>query len=190
MYDMTILTKLLTFLTLFSQILIIGGVFLWIGKTFSNNDSINKIYTKVTAFIKENILYLAFTVSLVAVASSLIYSELGSFEPCKYCWFQRIFWYPLPVIFSVGIWKNDHSANRYAFPLALIGGIIAIYHYVVQMINTYAGVDVSITPCSLVGMTPSCSQYFFLEFGYITIPMMSVTGFLLLLSGLLVYKSK
>src|SRR3989338_2063143 len=57
---------------------------------------------------------LACLVSLIAVVSSLFYSEIVGFEPCVLCWWQRIFLYPLVVLFGIALWRKDRSVFIYA----------------------------------------------------------------------------
>lgn len=119
-------------------------------------------------------------ISLTATAGSLFFSEIAQFGPCKLCWFQRIFMYPLPILFGVAMYKKDLGIRIYALKLAVIGAVIAAYHYFLQ-IHSILFPNVSLdTPCSTVGYSPSCSEYFVLNYGYITIVMMSLTAFALI----------
>lgn len=125
----------------------------------------------IVEWFKQRALPGAFVVSLIATLGSLFYSEVAGFTPCKLCWFQRIFMYPLPIILGLGLLKKDKKIAKYGLVLSLIGAVIALYHYWLQV----SGVE-SVS-CSLVGYSPSCSNYFFLRFGYITIAMQSLTAF-------------
>jgi len=116
---------------------------------------------------------LAFAVVVMATAGSLFYSEVAGYEPCKLCWFQRIFMYPQVLLLGIALVKKDRSAARYALLLSAIGAVIAGYHYLLQL-----GVAPAL-PCSAVGYSVSCSQRFVMQFGYITIPMMALTAFAL-----------
>ena len=57
--------------------------------------------------------------------------------------------------------------------LSAVGGLIALYHTFIQF-----GAQ-SIIPCSATG--PSCTVVYFLQYGYVTIPTMSLTVFVVLL---------
>ena len=122
-------------------------------------------------WFKKRALKGAFGVSLLATLGSLFYSEIAHLTPCRLCWFQRIFMYPLPIILGIGLLKKEKGVFKYGLALSLIGVVIALYHYWLQV----GGVE-SVT-CGVVGYSPSCSNYFFLRFGYITIAMMSLTAF-------------
>lgn len=126
---------------------------------------------KILKFFSKKAILFAFIISLTATLGSLFYSEVAGYTPCKLCWFQRIFMYPQPILFGLAIWKKDKSIIKYGLTLSIIGGLIALYHYLLQ---------VGVVPngaCGAVGYSVSCSQRFVMEFGYITIPMMSLTAF-------------
>lgn len=160
----------LSFLTLLFNIAIVGVVILFL----LNWSGINKSYwEKFLNLVKKKGLVLAFIVSLTATLGSLFFSEVAGFEPCKLCWFQRIFMYPLPIILGVSLFKGRKDVESYVKPLSLIGLLIAVYHYYIQ-INPQP-----LAPCSTVGFSVSCSARFITHFGYITIPFMSLTAFLI-----------
>jgi disulfide bond formation protein DsbB len=112
---------------------------------------------------------LAWLVAVIATAGSLYYSEVAGFEPCAYCWYQRIAMYPLAVILGVAAWRRDRSIHLYAIPLAAIGGAIAVYHYLVQRFP-----DLSTGSCSA---TAPCSGIWVWELGFVTIPVMAFACF-------------
>ena len=127
----------------------------------------------------------ALVVSIVATSGSLFFSEVLHFEPCKLCWFQRISMYPQVVLFAVALWVREYRAIiRSSAILSGIGAVIAIFHYTLQMSSNPAITDLA--PCSLYG--GSCTEYYILQFGYITIPMMALTAFTLILLLLFLHK--
>jgi disulfide bond formation protein DsbB len=125
------------------------------------------------AAIRRNALYLAWVVSLVAVAGSLYFSEVAGFIPCKLCWFQRIFMYPLAWILGRACYRNDRRQIGYALPLSLAGGSISLYHYAEQKIPSLA----RILPCS-TGVP--CNGVYIDWFGFITIPLLALVAFALI----------
>ena len=125
---------------------------------------------------------LGFIVALTATLGSLYLSEIRGFEPCKLCWFQRVFMYPLPIILGVSLWKKTKDVWQYVLPLSVIGLLIAVYHYYYQVTGS------TLIPCSTVGFSVSCSQRFFTYFGYITIPWMSLSAFALITTAMLLVK--
>ncbi len=116
----------------------------------------------------------AFIVALVATLGSLTYSDILGYEPCKLCWYQRIFMYSLVPLLGMAIWRKDRSFLPYAIMMSIVGGLIAVYHYTVQLGFVPA-------PCSVSGYSVSCAKVFVLRFGYITIPVMAFSAFLLIL---------
>ncbi len=125
---------------------------------------------------------LAFVVALTATSGSLFYSEIAKFTPCLLCWWQRIFMYPQVLLIALGIVKKDKNIADYAMGMSLVGGLIALYHYYIQLGGN------KFIPCSTVGYSIDCSQRFSLEFGYITIPVMALSAFIAIF--LLMWTSK
>ena len=95
--------------------------------------------------LKKNLLQFALMISLTSTLGSLYFSEILKLPPCLLCWYQRIFMYPLVVIFAVGIWKKDKNIPYFALPLSIIGTIIAAYHNLLY----YKIIPESLAPCTL-----------------------------------------
>ena len=132
--------------------------------------------------LEKNALVFAFIVAITATLGSLFYSEVMGYEPCKLCWLQRIFMYPLAVLFGIALVKNDRNIADYSIALGMIGAPIALYHYILQMGNFAAtcGIDSSI-PCTIK---------YSVAYGYITIPMMALTAFILVITLMYLIKRK
>lgn len=126
--------------------------------------------SKIPLFWSKNAYFLAFLVSLVSILGSLIYSLVIGFPPCDLCWYQRIFMYPLAFIFGMAHFKKEHVLVKTAFPLVIIGLIIALYHNIVSIWG------VSPIPCST---DVSCTVRFVYVWGFVSIPLMSFASFLL-----------
>ncbi len=75
---------------------------------------------------RDNRLYLAWVVALVATMGSLYFSEVRHFVPCVLCWFQRICMYPLVIVLGVAAFRADLAGRVYALPLAVIGWLVAL----------------------------------------------------------------
>jgi disulfide bond formation protein DsbB len=119
--------------------------------------------------------WLAWVVALGALLGSLFYSEVIGFNPCHLCWYQRIVWYPLVVVLPIAAIRKDVRISTYTLPVVAIGWLIAAYHYTIQTFPSLdAGACTVDTPCTLRWVW---------EFGFISIPMMSLAG--LTLVGLL-----
>lgn len=133
-------------------------------------------------------LLLMLIVSVVATVGSLFLSEIALWNPCKYCWLQRIFMYPQVIMLSIALWKRDRGIAVYILPLCIIGLLLASYHYYIQMYDIVASPTNPATPCDASG--ESCVKTPFVEFGYITIPLMAWTAFLLNMLGSIVLLKK
>jgi len=129
-------------------------------------------------WIQKNALYLAFFASFAAMAGSLIYSEVVKFPPCALCWYQRILMYPQVFITLVALTKKFGTEVWYYLQaLSILGSIIALYHFIIKMTGF------SPFPCSAFSVEGSsdCVKQIVLEFGYINIPMMALSVFILIL---------
>ncbi len=139
-----------------------------------------------SSFVKalsQNGFMLAFIASLISTLGSLYYSEIRGFEPCKFCWFQRIFMYPQVLLLGLGLYRKDYFIKIYGLILSGVGAIIALNHVILQHTGT------SILPCSAIGQSVSCSKVFVIHLGYITIPAMALTAFVLMFMALLMWKA-
>jgi disulfide bond formation protein DsbB len=79
--------------------------------------------------------------------------------------------YSTLVVSGVAIWKEDDGAVDYLLALTILGGLVALYHVYIQ----YGGSP--LIPCAANGEAAACTQRFVFEYNYITIPLMSLTGF-------------
>ncbi len=122
---------------------------------------------------KKYLLYLAWVQSLVAMFGSLYFSEILKYPPCILCWYQRIVMYPLVILIPVGILRKDKNLPYYVLPLSLIGTLIAVYHNLLY----WNILPESIAPC-VAGV--SCTTKFVEFFGFVTIPFLSLCGFLII----------
>jgi len=165
-------------LVLIGQVLVVLLVVLFILGSLSKK---NKTLGKIFAFLSEYGLIFSFFVALVAMSGSLFFSEVAHFLPCKLCWYQRICMYPQVLILGIAAFKNDFSVKKYIIPLSVIGLCISIYHYLLQM-SPFP------LPCS--DEIVSCAQKPFAYFGYITIPLMALTAFILIILFLIASKEK
>ncbi|MFV2000600.1 MAG: disulfide oxidoreductase [Acidimicrobiia bacterium] len=125
-------------------------------------------------FISGATMWLAGGVALAATLGSLYLSEIVHLIPCKYCWFQRIAMYPIALILLIAAARKDARARLYAGTLAVIGAVIATWH---RLIQAYPSLDSG--ACDASG--PPCSAPYIKEFGFVTIPYMALSAFLLIL---------
>ena len=162
---LNLVNSTLSYFTILGQILGLVLIILFLTQRKTENPLLD--------FISKNVFLIAFAVSFGSMALSLFYSEIAGFAPCALCWYQRIFMYPIAFIAPLAWLKKDETAVRYIFMLSLIGLLIAAYHTLLQF-----GITPNL-PCAAEGV--SCAQRFVLSFGYITIPIMSITAFTIVL---------
>jgi disulfide bond formation protein DsbB len=131
-----------------------------------------RLPTAVLDTVEPVALGVAATVAVVAMAGSLYFSEVADFPPCRLCWYQRICMYPLAVILGIAALRRDRGVRWYALPLALAGTAISTYHILVERFPSLeSGSCDPANPCSIVWVE---------ELGYLTIPTMALSGFVLI----------
>ncbi len=118
-------------------------------------------------------LWLAFVIALIATTGSLFLSEVAHFVPCELCWFQRIAMYPL-VLLALPAFFADRRAAGYFLPLPIVGLGVSIWHILVER-----GVVEEATSCR-VSAPGGCGLKWIEEFGYVTIPTLAATAFVLI----------
>ena len=116
--------------------------------------------------------WLAWLVATVATAGSLIYSEVIHFVPCRLCWFQRIAMYPMAIVLLVGALRREMVVKYYALPLALGGALISTWHYLTQNFPSLEG--------GSCDPTNPCSSKYVDVFGFVSIPFMAGSGFIVI----------
>ena len=113
----------------------------------------------------------------IATLLSLIYQYGLGYEPCILCWYQRILIIPIALIAWTANMRTSKLLQTQVLTLASIGIAIALFHVGIEQFP--GGIDV----CGANGI--SCTVRYVYEFGYITIPVMSLTtlatGFVLAL---------
>ncbi len=119
------------------------------------------------------IIFLCFLVASIATIGSLFFSEIMHFVPCSMCWYQRIFMYPLVLIFLVNLLYPDDKVFKYAIALVVTGLFFSIYHNLLM----FDIIPKSIVPC--VSGVP-CSTEYINWFGFITIPLLSFMAYFML----------
>ncbi len=119
-----------------------------------------------------------FLVAAIATGGSLYFSQVANFVPCELCWFQRICMYPLSILLLFLAFHGDNRAARYLFVFPLVGGGISVYHLLVEN-----HVVAQANAC-LVSAPGGCATKWINEFGFMTIPTLALTGFVLLIGFL------
>jgi disulfide bond formation protein DsbB len=167
---MAMVTQFLAAGTLIINIFMILGILLYGLRRFTRFQFPEKLMD-LESKVKSYSLELSLSLATIATVGSLYFSNILKYEPCRLCWFQRIFMYPLVLILGIGILFEDENVTDYALPLTMIGLPIALYHSLVQRYAQFQSAG-----CSVLSV--SCSTEYTFHFGYITIPVMALTAFL------------
>ncbi|MEG2047890.1 MAG: disulfide bond formation protein B [Comamonas sp.] len=118
------------------------------------------------------LLLLAWLLALGSTLVVLFVGEVMGQEPCVLCWFQRAFMFPLAIILAIACYRSDFAVWRYALPLAIGGGLIALGHSLL-----YAGLLAQpIVPCTATG--PSCTDAGMTLFGVVPLPLLALAAFM------------
>jgi disulfide bond formation protein DsbB len=123
-----------------------------------------------------------FVVAAIATGGSLFFSEIANFIPCELCWYQRICMYPLSFLLLVLALRGDNRFARYLIVFPVFGAGVSIYHILIENGAIHE------PPACIIGGAIGCSTKWINEFGYMTIPTLALTAFLLLI-GFLVLAS-
>jgi disulfide bond formation protein DsbB len=134
----------------------------------------SEYFNRIEGFISNNTTEIVFVVSTIATLGSLYFSNVLGYEPCRLCWFQRIFMYPIAVISGSALFLEKSDLRDYVMPLALIGAPTAFYHGMIQRFEQFTSAGCSVTAIS-------CSTEYTFHYGYITIPVMALTAFLVII---------
>jgi disulfide bond formation protein DsbB len=140
-----------------------------------------KVRLFTNSFVNKNILFILFAFVISAVIGSLAYSEIAGFPPCELCWIQRIFMYPQAILVGLAMWWHDKKIVDYLLTLSILGAVVAFYHSLVHW-----GFGAGLLACTAGG--GECAKVYVLEYGYITIPFMSFSTFVYLITLSLIYK--
>lgn len=126
---------------------------------------------KITNLVSERYTEIIFLFSAGAFFISLYYSNVMDLSPCILCWYQRILFYPIFILSAAALLFKEKLSPKFILALAVPGLIIAFYHYGIQKFGFPEG----FVPC-VAGN--ACDEIDLEYFGFITIPFMSLIGFL------------
>ncbi|MBS4204226.1 disulfide oxidoreductase [Lederbergia citrea] len=125
--------------------------------------------------IRDNLMFFSWAVSVIATLGSLYFSEIRQFAPCELCWYQRIIMYPLVLILGIAVVKKDYNASLYSVVFSGLGILASLYHYLIQKIPVFAN---QVPACGTV----PCNGQYINWLGFITIPFLSLTAFMIIFS--------
>jgi disulfide bond formation protein DsbB len=186
----------LALLAVVAQLATAAVVVLAVGGRFS--PTLRAMRRQAVEAVAPSALTLAFLVATVCMAGSLYFSEVAHFPPCHLCWLQRYCMYPLvPVLGFAAFFGGSRRHCRGDTPqppgrqarwtrplaaaLASIGAVIATYHVLLERNPQWeSSVCDPKNPCTLIWVE---------RLGYLTIPTMALSGFLLILTLLAVSRA-
>lgn len=165
----TLFTKILAWSTLIGNIFTVFMLFAHVG--------MKGIFRNISHFMSKHALRLGFLISFAATFGSIAYAQVMGYPACILCWIQRIFMYPEVALFGLALWRGDRKVLPYALFLAVLGGAVALYQWIKDMLALYTHFALA---CPVVPGLPSCDRIYTLEFGYVTIAMLSLNAFILI----------
>ncbi len=119
-------------------------------------------------------MYIALGAAWVAMSGSLYMSEALGWLPCLWCWYQRIFMYPLAIVLAVGLATRDRGTPKFALALAIPGACASVYHILLQKVPEFARFE------TCTNGVP-CTADYLNWLGFVTIPMLALTAFLVII---------
>ena len=171
-----------TVIALYGVAALVGILILvWFGLMFVAtrlSEGVAESFGRVRERLAPMALTAAWGVALLASAGSLYFSEAANDLPCTLCWYQRFAMYPLVLILGIAALRRDTAVRIYAIPVALVGAAISTYHYLLEWFP-----ELDSGACSAV---IPCTQVWFREFGFISLPLLALIAFGLVIVFLLV----
>lgn len=113
------------------------------------------------------------------IAEMNLFDTSRGLPPCELCWYARVLMYPMVFIAALAWIKKDRKFMDYILVLSVPGILLGIYHYMLQKIPS--------TPV-LCGGPVSCATIDVQYFGFITIPLLGLVGFLIISTAAFLYK--
>ena len=179
MFDLSTMKLFFAILALGANVVVVAYVLISIAAHTSTGAA--ELRDRVHEMLAGYELLFGAVVAGVATLGSLYLSEAAHLIPCTDCWYQRIAMYPIGVILGIAAYRRDALVRVYVAPLAIVGGIIAIYHYLIQWFP-----QLETTSCSTAG---PCTAAYFRVFGFVSIPYMALSAFALILMLLAVVRA-
>ena len=165
-------SSFLAVLAVVAELATVAAIGLAVGGRFS--PKLQALGRQAVDAVGPAVLTMAAMVAAVAMAGSLYYSDVAHFPPCQLCWYQRIAMYPLVPLLGIAAFRRDTGVALYGAVIAALGAPISIYHILVErgIVEESSSCDPN-NPCSLIWVK---------KFGYLTIPTMALSGFLLIIT--------
>lgn len=154
--------------TLITEIGVIAYLILSVLKNFTNY-KVQK-FQRFNSLLDRNYREIGLSFATIATLGSLYLSNIMGWSPCRLCWFQRIFMYPIVVLFIISLILDRREVSDYTLPLSILGFGTAIYHYLVQFLA-----QVQASGCSITQV--SCEAKYTIYYGHISVPLMAASAF-------------
>ena len=174
MHSTDLAISFFTFLTVLANIASVGILGLALAQELGAG---RRLWSPVRAELAAGGLGLAWLVAAVSMSGSLWFSEVAGFLPCRLCWAQRACMYPLVVVLAVAMVRRSAisaRARQLAIALAGVGAVVATYHVVVERFPSLE--------TSACDPTVPCALVWFERLGFVTLPFMALSGFVLILT--------
>lgn len=130
----------------------------------------NQRILALESFLDEKYRELGLFFASIATLGSLYMSNILGWTPCRLCWFQRIFMYPIALLFLISIILGRRKVSDYTLPLSILGFATAVYHYLIQFLA-----QVQASGCSITQV--SCEAKYTIYYGHISVPLMAAAAF-------------
>lgn len=115
-------------------------------------------------------LWIAAAIAIVSTLGSLYYSEIADYIPCRLCWYQRIFMYPMAIVLTLAALRRDvRGGALYALLFPILGAGVSAYHIYIEHHP-----EAETAGCKIGA---PCSVKWFEKFGYVTIPVLALSAF-------------
>ena len=123
--------------------------------------------------------HIALLAAWLATSGSLFFSEVLGWRPCVLCWYQRILMYPLAIVLAIGILRRDRGLHLYVLPFSVAGIGVSLYHYLLIKTDWF--------PPPACAVAVPCTVDYLNWFGFINIPFLALTAFLIITCMLLAF---
>jgi len=121
--------------------------------------------------------HIALSAAWIATAGSLFFSEALGWRPCVLCWYQRILMYPIAILLAIGIVRRDRGLHLYVLPFSTAGMGVSLYHYLLIKTDWF--------PPPTCAVDIPCTVDYLNWFGFINIPFLALTAFVIITCMLL-----
>jgi disulfide bond formation protein DsbB len=116
------------------------------------------------------LVFACWVIASAATLGALFFSEIMNLPPCVLCWYQRIFMFPLVLLFPIGLFPFDGKVVRYGLALALAGWLVSLF----QLLLVAEWIPEAIRPCT---QGVPCNEVQIQWFGFVNIPLLSFIAF-------------